>query len=238
MDETELQHLARAVAAELSRELVEGLTAALAASSARLQERVTLALLEATALPAQRLPAAGSAVFRREGQFWTLSYDGEVTRLRDCRGFRHLARLLARPNQPVHVLELVHSGDPGAGLRPDGGLPVLDARAKAAYRRRLAELDEELQDAADRGDAARVERAALERDFLVDELSRALGLGGRDRTTGGTSERARVAVTKAIRSAMGTVHEHHRALGSHLERTVRTGLCCSYTCDPSPAWVC
>lgn len=237
MDDAEMHLVARTVALEVGRELVQQLTTLVEASSARFEDCVSGALLGAGVVPIQRAPGVASAVFRREGEYWTLSYDGEITRLRDCRGFRHLARLLSRPNQPVHVLELVGVGERGS-IRPSAGLPVLDARAKSEYRRRLADLAEEVTEATERGDLRGAELALEERDFLLAELSRGLGLGGRDRTTGSTSERARLAVTKAIRSAMGTVTEHHRALGDHLDRTVRTGMFCSYSSDPAPAWVC
>ena len=78
---------------------------------------------------------------------------------------------------------------------------MLDPRAKQAYRRRLAETEEDLEEARALGDSARVTQVELERDFLVRELSRAVGLGGRDRRAGSASERARASVTRAIRQA-------------------------------------
>ena len=83
-----------------------------------------------------------------------------------------------------------------------------------------------------RGDAGRLEQAHLERDFLARELSRAVGLGGRDRRANSASERARAAVTRAVRQAMSRVHDHHAPLAAHLERTIRTGTYCVYLPDP------
>jgi hypothetical protein len=82
-----------------------------------------------------------------------------------------------------------------------------------------------------KGDSARATQAELEREFLVRELARAVGLGGRDRRTG-SAERARASVTRAIRQAMTRVAEHDPALGKHLELTIRTGAYCVYTPDP------
>jgi len=67
---------------------------------------------------------------------------------------------------------------------------------------------------------------------LVRELSRAIGLGGRDRRAGSASERARVSVTRAVRQALARVREHHAPLADHLERVLRTGAHCSYAPDP------
>src|SRR4051812_32296740 len=71
-----------------------------------------------------------------------------------------------------------------------------------------------------------------ESDALVRELSAAVGLGGRDRDTGSSAERARVSVTRAIRTALGRIRGESADLGAHLEVTVRTGTFCSYVPDP------
>ena len=115
---------------------------------------------------------------------------------------RYLARLLADPEREFHVLDLVAAEATRAGLTEPGPRgaraalgdagEMLDAQAKEAYRRRLAEIDEDIDDARASGDEVREAQADLERDFLVRELSRAVGLGGRDRRAGSASERARV----------------------------------------------
>ena len=108
---------------------------------------------------------------------------------------------------------------------------LLDAQAKNAYRRRLAEIDDDLDDARLTGDSGRVGQAEAERDFLIRELSRAVGLSGRDRRSGSASERARVSVTRAIRHAMTRIRQHDPALGEHLDRAIRTGTYCAYLPD-------
>jgi hypothetical protein len=58
---------------------------------------------------------------------------------------------------------------------------MLDEHAKAAYRRRLFELRDELKEAKELGSVERAEQAEEEIDALTRELSRAVGLGGRNR---------------------------------------------------------
>ncbi len=115
---------------------------------------------------------------------------------------------------------------------------MLDAGAKDAYRRRLAEIEDDMEEARANNDGERAAQADVERDLLLGELSRAVGLGGRDRPTGSASERARASVTRAIREAVTRIAEHHPSLGTHLDRAVRTGTFCAYLPDSqaSTSW--
>ena len=181
------------------------------------------------------------AVFRRDGDYWSLVFGGSTVHVRDLKGMRYLARLLGEPSRELHVLDLVAAESTGVVLADRGAArhstfgdagEMLDARAKEAYRRRLAEIEEDIEDAHASGDATREAQADVERDFLVRELSRAVGLGGRGRRAGDASERARAAVTRAVRQAMARIGEQLPELGEHLDRTIRTGTYCSYLPDP------
>jgi hypothetical protein len=166
-------------------------------------------------------------------------FDGRTARLRDSRGLQYLARLLAEPGRELHALDLVAAGRADPDLDEptfmadlgDAG-QMLDRRAKDAYRRRLAEIEEDVEEAKAMGDIPRAEQAGAEREFLVRELARAVGIGGRDRRAGSASERGRSAVTRAIRQSMARIREHHPSLGEHLDRTVKTGTYCAYLPDP------
>ena len=182
-------------------------------------------------------------VFRREGDYWSVVFEEHTVRLRDLKGLHYLARLLADPGREFHVLDLVAGErvEPGnasraaePGLMFPGGVDageLLDAQAKQAYRRRLAEIEEDMDEARAMGDSERAAQADTERDFIVRELSRAVGLGGRDRRAGSVSERARASVTRAVRQAMARIREHNAPLGEHLDRTIRTGTFCAYLPD-------
>jgi tetratricopeptide (TPR) repeat protein len=189
-------------------------------------------------------PVASANVFRREGDYWSVIFDGHTVRVRDLKGMRYLARLLADPGREYHVLDLVaaetdrsgqvngsQAGDlPGSALGDAG--EILDTQAKDAYRRRLAEIDDDIDQARATGDAERAAQADAERDFLVRELARAFGLSGRARRAASASERARAGVTRAVRQAIARISEHHPRLGEHLSRTIRTGTYCAYLPDP------
>lgn len=182
-------------------------------------------------------------VFRREGDFWTVAYGGEIARLRDRKGMRYLAMLLAHPGREFCALDM--AVDPGVRplqppargrmLRQDDLGPILDAEARASYRRRLAELRDELADAERLNDRGRRECAQAETDCIMRALATATALGGRDRRTGSDLERARVAVTLRIRDAVARITEHLPALGRYLAAHVETGRVLLYCLDSTRA---
>jgi tetratricopeptide (TPR) repeat protein len=176
-------------------------------------------------------------VFRREGDYWSVTFEGRTVPVRDLKGMRYLAQLLAHPGRQFHVLDLVAAETGQRTALRDAG-EMLDERAKSAYRRRLADIEEDVEQARVLGDARREAQADAERDFLLRELSRAVGLGGRDRRAASASERARAGVTRAIRHAIARIGEHHPELGEHLGRAVRTGTYCAYIADlgAPPRW--
>jgi hypothetical protein len=68
-------------------------------------------------------------------------------------------------------------------------------------------------------------------ETLGRELSRAVGLGGRERRAASASEPARINVTRAIKIALERIAEHNPALATLLTSSIRTGTFCSYTPD-------
>ncbi len=186
--------------------------------------------------PRRETPSASAPVlseenvFCREGDYWSLSFAGHTVRVRDLKGMQYLARLLADPGRDFHVLDLL--GDRRSGSSDMDAGPLLDAQAKSAYRRRLTEIEEDIEEARTMRNPERASQAEAERDFLLRELSRAVGLGGRDRLAGSASERARASVTRAVRHAMTRIREYHPALAAHLEHATRTGTYCAYVPDP------
>jgi hypothetical protein len=150
--------------------------------------------------------------------------------VRALRGFDYLRELLRHPGRAIPALDLVTKGT-GTALQPDLG-EVLDRRARDAYRRRLADIGQDLAEAEEWADAGRVGALHAERDALLHELAAATGLGGRDRVVGSTNERARVAATKAIAAAIDRIGTVDEMLGRHLRAAIHTGQQCSY--QPGP----
>jgi tetratricopeptide (TPR) repeat protein len=174
-------------------------------------------------------PVDSTAALSRDGDVWSMRWGGHKIRLRDAKGVRDLAVLLAQPGQSVHVLELV-------GAAEENTEPVLDRQALSAYRNRLREIDDELDAAMSNADEGRASKLTAEREFLTAELSAALGLGGRVRQTSGSTERARKAVAARIRDTITRISSDHPSLGTHLKHSVRTGTWCVYEPEHPTLW--
>jgi len=204
--------------------------AELAQINRTLEERVAAAVSEVLALRG----LGGTALFRPEGEFWTIAFEGEAFRLRETKGLSYIAALLREPGRELHALDLLAAQPTEDEPRPPGSDagPILDTQAKAQYRARLEELADELREAEQWNDRERVTRATEEREAIAQELAAAVGLGGRDRKAASDAERARVNVTRSIKAALERIAEHSPTLGRHLEVTLRTGQYCSYIPDP------
>jgi hypothetical protein len=171
---------------------------------------------------------------REETGRWTVGYENSAFALADLKGLHYLRHLVERPGIEVEALSLSDAvaGHPGSDLKQADTGDVLDAAAVAAYRRRLNELDTELDAADARGDQDAAEKVAAERDALLDQLRRATGLGGRVRRSGASTERARIAVRKAISATITQIDRHDPSVARVLRDSVRTGTACRY--DPNP----
>ena len=196
-----------------------------------------------------------SVVFACTGEYWTLGYDGTQFSLKDLKGLGYIQRLLQHPGDEIHALDLLQgplagssSGDGDAAtdvaslLRERQDVSVrglgdagemLDQQAKREYKRRLVELSEEFEGLRERGANQRAEEVRSEIDFLKREIVRAVGLGGRDRRAGAAAERARLNVTRAIKSAIEKIGERCVPLGELLDRAIVTGSFCSFVPDSS-----
>ncbi len=165
----------------------------------------------------------------KDGDLWRVRGQDQSFHLKDSRGLQLLSKLVSAPGQDLHVFDLI-ADRPGTEATADAGDagPLLDPRARKEYRDRLETLAAARDEAEASGDLVRARRAQEERDFLVQELSRAFGVGDKARRAGSAAERARVSVTVRLRKAIQIISGHAPRLGQHLDRSVRTGLYCSY----------
>jgi hypothetical protein len=170
--------------------------------------------------------AAGPLAMIKEGEVYRLERGAVSVRIRATRGAALLARLVEAPGREIHVLAL--ASDEGAATSESNAGDSVDAAALRQYRSRLKDLAELVADAEARADLGRLDQLRREQTALESEVKRALGLGGRSRQAGSTTERARVNAQRRLKDAIERVAEASPELSAWLAKCVRTGTYCSF----------
>lgn len=165
------------------------------------------------------------------GDVCDVVWHGQQVRLNSSKGLADLAILIRRQGVEVPAAELM-----GSYVEQSGVDHSIDNEAKRSLEQRLLELQTDIAEADANNDLARTEALQSEFDQIVDHLTSSLGLGGRQRTTGGSAEKARSAVTWRIRSAIRKIDATLPALGRHLRASVRTGTFCVYDPETTTTW--
>jgi hypothetical protein len=219
------------------------------------QERDQLNVLDpfqqdATARPARDTESNGPGDsserrFKKTGEVWSFQYEGTTVSLPGRIGIAYIEHLLRSPDRLFGCLEL----QAAVGGNPDGRpvldkkdeveLPVassvedeiLDATARKQYKERLDSIEGELLEAERNNDIGQRERLTAEKQKLLEELKAATGLAGRPRTFPSDVEKARKAVSAAIRTALDLIKKHHPELAKHLDDRVDRGAQCCYRSD-------
>jgi tetratricopeptide (TPR) repeat protein len=168
-----------------------------------------------------------STLIEHTGSGWSVRRGASHVYVKDSRGMQWLAKLVERPDEEIHVLTLA-CDEVSASVPESSAGEWLDERARRAYKERLAELERAIAEVESHGNADRAAALDREKQALVAELARAVGLGGRARHAGSATERARVNVQRRIKDAIFRIGELDQDLGRFFERSVGTGTFCCF----------
>ena len=174
--------------------------------------------------------------FRREADYWTITYEGRVTRLKDTKGMSYIARLLGHPDDEFHSLDLIGGGQTLGNQAPhaeglgDAG-EMLDSAAKADYLQPLKDLRAGLDEAEQSNDSGRAEKIREEIDLIEGQHSRHRLTRSRPQSSVGI--RALPAKRDPRDQSRAGPNCRGRCSASRLlGTTIRTGNFCSYRPDP------
>ena len=175
-------------------------------------------------------------VFRREQDFWGISFGGKIIHLKDSAGLGYIAELLRAPGKEIEVLTLV-------GQPPDGKPQILvaasmemaDEKTIRTVSAALQEREQELASLPMSGSKHR-EKLIEEIDKLKRYLQENQGLGGRRRKTADTAEKARKAASTAITRAVAEIQHHHPELATHLKSSLALGRTLLYRPEKNVEW--
>ena len=187
--------------------------------------RAELSALEARDDRPVATAVARPAALIRNGNIWEVSWGDEGGSLTHVKGLADIVTLVRHRGEEVSALQLTGAAAVVSASRDD----LTDLDALRAYRSRLDELSVERDEAESNADIGRVDQLDEEREQLLVEIRRTTGLGGRIRTNSNDpAERARKAVSARIRDAIRRVDAVAPNLAAHLDRSIHTGLRCSY----------
>jgi tetratricopeptide (TPR) repeat protein len=188
--------------------------------------------LQQSATSAPKEDRVQEASFIQKNEIWELSFQGKSVQMKDARGLHDMAKLLSAPEQEIHCTALM-----GTVLENREETVAIDQKAKAAYQKRIRELQTEIQDAEAMNNTAQLATLREEYEWLLDHLSQSLGLAGKAREVGSSVEKARSAVTWRIRSTIKKIEKVHPSLAKHLSNAIHTGTFCVYKPEQPVHWI-
>ena len=184
-------------------------------------------------------PSLGDYVFRKKGQVWEVRFaGGQDFILLPSKGAAYLHLLLSHPRVPFSAIDLACrvAKNPERYALSSGG-EQSDRESLTAYRARYDELQEELDEARKNNDPGAESGIQQEIEWLVEQVRKDRGLGGRLRKASDDRDRVRKAVGNAIRRAVKDIGQFDKRLADHLTSPrLSCGLNPCYTPDQDITW--
>ena len=179
---------------------------------------------------------APSNVFRRRGDVWDVAYQGTQAAVRHNIGMIYLSYLLVHPGRTVSLKDLYLVAHPEETIELGQGIKLADRQAVDTYRERLNDIDLELDEAEAHGDLSRGEHLREEKEMILAELDRIIGLRGKLRRDSSSHDKISKSVRTAISRALKKLRERHEALARHIESSLRTGPTRCYVPEIETVW--
>ncbi len=192
-------------------------------------------------------------VIAKEGDIWTITFQGNDSRLRDMKGMKYIATLLEYPNRNFAATELVNLAEYQPressrqkqtrtradalelGLRETTNLgdrgETADQKTLSQLKGRLAAIQKKKEEASELQDWESYAKLEEEEDQIQHYVNQAYGLGGKSRRSGSHADRVRSNVTRAIKRVLDKIRKQDQALAAYLKSTIKTGYQVSYTPD-------
>lgn len=192
-------------------------------------------------------PKEDKNVFRKDGDFWQVAYQGSATiTIKNSKGMFYIHRLLGKPDESISAMELINASSDVKLLNQGNGAGVeiidmvkpqelVDYDYLEQCQRRLSDIENELVDAEKNSDLAKQRRLDKERE----EISNLLKTNTfREKSAKFTDRRkkARIAVTNAINRALSNIEKYNQSLYKHLDNAILGGSDFTYTPDKEINW--
>jgi len=167
--------------------------------------------------------------FRKKGEFWELTFDGETISVPETKGLVYMAELIRVPGRQILAADLFFAAHRETPLRLGDSGETIDDKARTDYRRRAQDLRDQLAEAERHHDLGRRESIRAELEQLASQMIAAEGLSGRSRRSQDDRDRIRKSMSMAIKRAIRTIRKHAPALGAHLDQHIHRGYFLTYS---------
>ena len=208
--------------------------------------------------PSSAMVPSPSNYICRKQQCWAIRFGGNEEKIYTPEiGFYHLQILLENPGTSFSASELdvavrrMTKNEPVASVsatedQPEDGFTilgqsdsgaVLDDKAIQSYRTRLEELEGELNEARSNNDLSKIESLENDKEWIISELGKAHGLGGKVRKLADERDKVRKRVSNAITRALKKIDQYDKPLSEHLkEPVINLGHSISYVPRDGLTW--
>jgi hypothetical protein len=193
-------------------------------------------------------------VFRKEGRWWKVVYEGKEGTLQDTVGIKYIHYLVQRPHELVFVLDLVGAvtkrggtslsetyGKMGKeelgklGMEETFGLGDAGPRLEGLTKSQLIDWREELEKQSATQNPAEALETKEKMEQITKELSRRTNKTGKSRKEADPVDKARKAVTKAINFSLKEM-KAYPCIFEHFNSAIKKGTNCSYCPIKPTAW--
>ena len=178
--------------------------------------------------------------FRKKGEIWVIRYEGDDMYLKDSVGLQCISQLLAKPNDPVFVMELraiVNGQKPENMVQTPTRDNVVDTETLTNLKRRYLELQSDLEETQRDGNEVAEKEIEEEMEQIVQYLYRVKTRGGEIRKTNDDFEKSRSATSKAFWRTINLIRNELPQLAEHLEKSCVVGVVCNYNPEHRIDWI-
>ena len=191
-------------------------------------------------LKPDNMVAAPPFEFRKKGDMWVIRFDEEDMYLKDSVGLQCIGQLLAKPDDPVFVMELravLNGQKPDLIPQPHAREDAVDQVTLSNLKHRYLELQSELEEAQRDGNEIMEEETEREMESIIQYLGQVKAVGGTTRKVNDEIEKARSATSKAFWRSVNQIRNELPKLAEHLEKSCVVGMVCNYTPEQKFDWV-
>ncbi|MCP4254564.1 MAG: hypothetical protein GY775_14400 [Candidatus Scalindua sp.] len=180
-------------------------------------------------------------VFRKKtgGEFWDIVYDEKSMHPKNSKGFEYIHYLLDNPDEDIHVLQMAGVDENLSKVLSKNTGTLLDNRTTEQLKDLYGNLEEELADKRIPKSDERIAEIKEEMEKLTKLLTAGLDKHGQLRKFPDEADRARKAVSKAIKESLEKIKDKtngNPALWKHFYNNISTGTYCSYKPENSKNW--